>query len=290
MTRRQAALAALAASVACGAEAATAIPVRAPEVAQALHDGLAAFARRAEGTTGVVGNCVPVDLALDHLRRARAAAPDDLEVVAALLRALQFRGSFCAASREEKKQLFEQGRQLGQAALDRLEARAGKDPQRRLEHLRREPHAGLVHVWTAALWGEWAAVSGKLAAVRSGVAGRLRDLAQTVIDIDPGLEQGAGQRLLGRLHADAPRLPFLTGWVSREKGLALLRESHALGPDHPVTRVFLAEAILAHEPQRRAEAIALLEAVIASPPRPDLVVEDRSFAARARVRLALVRP
>lgn len=292
MIRYRAAWATLVVVVACGVEAAaaTTIPARPAEVAQALHDGLAAFARRAEGTTGTVGHCAPVDEALGSLRRAHAAAPDDLDVVAALLRALQFRGSFCAATREEKKVLFDQGRQRGQAAVDRLEAQAGKDPKRRLEHLRQVPHAGLVYIWTAALWGEWATVSGKFAAVRAGIAGRLRDLAQTVIDIDPGLEQGAGQRLLGRLHADAPRLPFVTGWVSREKGLALLRESYALGPDHPVTRVFLAEAILAHEPQRKAEAIALLEAVVATPPRPDLRVEDRGFAERARTRLALVKP
>ncbi|MCM2257645.1 MAG: hypothetical protein NDJ94_18575 [Vicinamibacteria bacterium] len=229
MIRYRAAWATLVVVVACGVEAAaaTTIPARPAEVVQALHDGLAAFARRAEGTTGTVGHCAPVDEALGSRRRAHVAAPDGLEVVAALLRALQFRGSFCAATREEKKVLFDQGRQRGQAAVDRLEAQAGKDPQRRLEHLRRVPHAGLVYIWTAALWGE---------------------------------------------------------------GLALLRESYALGPEHPVTRVFLAEAILAHEPQHKAEAIALLEAVVATPPRPDLRVEDRGFAERARTRLALVKP
>jgi hypothetical protein len=135
--------------------------------------------------------------------------------------------------------------------------------------LRRVPHAAEVYFWTAACWGQWALGRGKLAAAREGVAGKLRDLAQTVIDLDAGLEEGGGDRVLGRLHHQAPRIPFLTGWVSKEKALVHLRRSYAIAPNNSATRFFLADAILDLEPRSREEALRLLRACRDDPPRPE---------------------
>ncbi|HUG54537.1 MAG TPA: hypothetical protein VMR21_13100 [Vicinamibacteria bacterium] len=255
--------------------------------ASALAEGDAHYARRAEGARGAVADPLQVDRAISSYRQALAAAPGDLFALARLLRALHFRGAFCGADREEQKRIFDEGRRLGQAAVDRLEAGVkGRPAEERLAALQKVPGAADAFYWTAASWGQWALARGTFAAARAGVAGRVRDLAQTVVDLDPRLEEGGGYRVLGRLHDQSPRIPLITGWVSKRKAVEYLRQSYALGPINPVTWFFLAEAILDHDPQHAAEGRALLRKCVETPPRPDYFVESLDYAQRARARLA----
>lgn len=241
------------------------------------------FALRAVGAKDGVADRAEADAAIDLYRKAVAAAPDDIEVLAKLLRALHFRGAYTGAGIEEKKQIFEEGRRLGQDAVDRIDKGAKSTPGlTRIEALRKIRGAPLLYLWTAGHWGEWALVRGKFAAARSGIASRLRDLAQSVIDIDPVFEDAAGYRILGRLHAEAPRIPFITGWVSHDKGVQFLRRAYEIAPNHPVTWYFLAEAILDHDPSKADEAKRLLEKCASTPPRPDTVLEDSHYARMAR--------
>ena len=113
----------------------------------------------------------------------------------------------------------------------------------------------------------------------------MRDLAETVVALDPALEEGGGYRVLGRLHDQSPRIPLITGWVSKEKAVDYLRKSYALGPRNPVTWFFLGEAILAHEPRRVEEGRRLLRKCADTPPRADYYVESVYYAGLARARL-----
>jgi len=261
-------------------------PQPTPELATLLAQAEARFARRSIGAITEVANPAEVDAAIALYRRALALAPRDIAILARLMRAMHFRGAYTGAGLEEKKAIFEEGRKLGQDAVDRLEAqaRAGRGVSR-IEALRLVRGAPDLYLWTAGHWGEWALVRGKFAAARSGIAGKLKDLSQTVIDLDPTFEDAAGYRLLGRLHSEAPKIPFITGWVSRDKALQYLRRAHAVGPRHPVTWYFLAEAILDHEPSKRDEALRLLEMCANTPPRPDTLLEDARYATLARKHL-----
>lgn len=246
----------------------------------------ARFARRASSVTQGLADRQETDAAIDLYRKAVAAAPRDMVLLGKLLRALHFRGAYAGASIEEKKVIFEEGRAMGQAAVDRLEAEAkAARGVTRIEALRQVRGAPGLYLWTAGHWGEWALVRGKFAAAKSGLAGRVRDLAQTVIDLDPAFDDGAGYRILGRLHSEAPKIPFITGWVSHSKGVEFLRRSLEAAPNHPVTRYFLAEALLQHQKERRDEAIRLLELSAATPPRPGLALEDARYVQMARTRL-----
>jgi hypothetical protein len=229
-----------------------------------------------------------VDLAIASYRRALAASPRDLDALARLLRALNFRGSFCGADLESRRRIFDEGRQLGQAAVDRLEKGvAGRKAADRLAGLRAVPGAAGAYYWTAAHWGQWALTRSTLTAARAGAGGRVRDLSETVIALDPALEEGGGDRILGRLHLQAPRIPLLTGWVSRTKGIAHLRRSYELGPRNPVTWFFLGDALLDGAAAAAAEeGRAFLRKCIDTPPRADYVVESLSYADLARSRLA----
>ncbi len=275
------------ATLSVGAEPA---PSPFPELAAVLAEADAHFGRRSLGAIDEVANKREIDEAIALYRQALSLAPADVEVLAQLMRALHFRGAFTGATLEEKKAIFEEGRKLGQDAVDRLEAQARITRGRsRIESLRLVKGTPALYLWTAGHWGEWALVRGKFAAARSGIAGRLRDLAQTVIDLDPLFEDAAGYRILGRLHSEAPKIPFITGWVSREKGLQYLRRSHIAGPRHPVTWYFLAEAILDHEPLKRDEALRLLDRCANTPPRADTLLEDARYATLARRQLDQLR-
>src|SRR6185503_7429058 len=169
--------------------------------------------------------------------------------------------------------IFEEGRKLGQSAVDRLEKQVGGRPgPERLAALRAVPGAAAVLYWTTGHGGEWALVRGKWAAAREGVAGKVRDLAQTVADIDPNLDEGGAFRVLGRLHDQAPHIPLITGWVSKKKGIEYLRRSLALGSESRATWLFLGEALLEHEAANQAEALSLLRRCAESPPRPERAV------------------
>lgn len=248
------------------------------------------FARRASTVTPGFADRRETDAAIDLYRKAVAASPRDMVLLGKLLRALHFRGAYAGASIEEKKAIFEEGRALGQAAVDRLEAEAkAARGVTRIEALRRVRGAPGLYLWTAGHWGEWALVRGKFAAAKSGLAGRVRDLAQTVIDLDPAFDDAAGYRILGRLHSEAPKIPFITGWVSHSKGIEFLRRSLEAAPAHPVTLYFLAEALLEHRKDSRDEALRLLELCAATPPRAALALEDARYVQMARTRLEEVR-
>ena len=265
-------------------------PTLTPDAATLVAEADVHFARRSIGAIGEVASPTEIDAAIDLYRKATALAPRDIATLARLMRAMHFRGAYTGASIEEKKAIFEEGRNLGQDAVDRLEA-AAKNARglSRIESLRLVKGAPALYLWTAGHWGEWALVKGKFAAARSGIAGRLRDLAQTVIDIDPLFEDAAGYRILGRLHAEAPKIPFITGWVSHEKGVQYLRRSYQTSPHHPVTCYFLAEAILEHETAKRDEALRLLEQCANTPPRPDTLLEDTHYARLSRKQLDQLR-
>src|SRR5262245_19434565 len=192
-------------------------------LAAAIAEGDANYEQRAEQANGAAADPARIDAALAAYRRALAVEPDDLEAAWKLLRALFFRASFCAGADAERKPFVDEGRTLGQQAVDRVERQARAQPARaRIPSLAGGPQAAPLYCWTAVNWGQWALLHGKLAAARSGAAGRIRDLAQAVLELDPALEQGGADRLLGRLHHQAPKIPFLTGWVSRTKAVAHL--------------------------------------------------------------------
>jgi len=248
------------------------------------------FSRRSIGAIDLVAKPQEIDAAIELYRKALATDPRNVVILARLMRALQFRGAYTGLGAEEKKVYFDEGKTLGQEAVDRIEAEAGSTRgQSRIEALRLVKGASELYLWTAVHWGEWGLVKGKFASARSGVAGRLRDLAQALIDIDPLFDDAAGYRILGRIHSEVPKILFVTNWVSHEKGLQYLRRANRSAPDNPVNCAFLAEAIVDHEPEKQDEARKLLEHCVSLTPRPDSVLEDQMYMGDARALLGKLR-
>ena len=259
-----------------------------PKAAEALARADELYSHRAEGAHGAVADSKPIDAAIAAYREALRLDRTSLEARAGLMRAIFFRGGFCDISAEEQLRLFEEGKRLADDTVQRVERSIGyaKGPARTAA-LRRIPAATQVYFWAAVSWGQWS-VDHKLAAAWQGAALRIRDLAQTVVEIDPVMDQGSAYLILGRLHAECPRIPVLTRWISRSQAIAFLRLALATGPENTPNMFFLADALLTYRPEETAEARQLLERCARAEPRPGYTVEDAHYAQMAKDRLASI--
>lgn len=255
--------------------------------------GDAAWARRAEGHQGGRALPGPVDEAIADYTRAVREQPDRLEGSWKLLRALHFKGDFTTDAQEARQQAFARGKEVAEAALDRLARRAAggrqkldaMTPGQAAKAVAGVPEAKPLFLWSAVHWGLWGDVFGRMAAARQGVGDRVKRYSEILIALDERYEDAAGHRILGRLHTLAPKVPFVTGWVDRGRAVSELRRAVALGPDNFDNHVFLAEALLEHQPEKAAEAHDILRRLLARAPSPELAVEQAKSLANARALL-----
>jgi tetratricopeptide (TPR) repeat protein len=241
-----------------------------------VAQGDAAWARRADGHDGQ-GRAAPEPIA-DAIRAyeaAVAAAPDALEPRWKLLRAFHFAADFASRDGDEEHAFVERATA---AADDAEELLARGDATAR--------DAAALHFWSAVAWAAWGQRHGLLGAVRKGVADRVHDDALAALELDPAVEDGGAHRMLARLHATLPRVPFLSGWVDRDRAVPEMERALALAPDHLGNRVLWALTLLDVAPARRAEALAALEAASAAEPSGEATVEDLAIRKTARERLA----
>lgn len=262
--------------------------------------GDSAWARRAEGERE--GRPLPAAIleAVSSYERALVARPESLEARWKLLRALHFAGDFASQDPTEKVRIFDRARYVSTRGLELLSDRVASG--RRLEEL--EPDAidsrltatgtsprdvARLYFWSAINWGAWSRSAGLLSAVRQGVANRLHRYTLIAIALEPGYDDGGAFRLLGRLHAELPRVPFVSSWVQRDQSLPLLERAYAMAPGNPGNQLLLALTLLDLAPDRHGEAVELLEEVEALSPRSTMRIEDIAMRKEARERLDAVR-
>jgi tetratricopeptide (TPR) repeat protein len=259
--------------------------------------GDSAWASRAEGEREGRPRSGPILDALSLYETALAASPGSLEARWKLLRALHFAGEFTAKEAQERRGIFDRARVVSEEGLDLLADRIGFGV--RLEEM--EPEAirvrleakdivpsdvARLYFWSAISWGAWSQDVGLLEAVRRGVANRLYRYTEITIALEPDYDEGGALRLLGRLHAELPRVPFVSGWVDRDQALPLIERAYTLAPANPGNRLLLALTLLDLAPERRAEARGLLDQVGQLTPRPSMRIEDLAMRREARDRLS----
>lgn len=251
--------------------------------------GDTAWARRAEGHKGDRAALGPVDQAVAAYERAVKEQPDNLEAYWKLLRALHYKGDYAVHTKEGKQQVFGRGREVVEAALDRIGRRIGGrkklddlPPDQVAKLVAKIPEAPHIFLWGAIHWGLWGDVYGRMAAARQGVGDKIRRYGEVTVALDERFDRAGGHRLLGRLHTLAPKIPLVTGWVDRDKAESHLRRAVALGPEDLYNQVYLADALLQHHPKKAAEAKQILRAVLQKKADPARVVEDERALAEAR--------
>ena len=264
--------------LACLATASVSLSAQTPD----FENPQEAWEGRSVGFEGEWAPPEPIRAAIENLDRALEQAPEDLEVHESLMRALYYQGTFTELTDDERKAVFGRGTEVASSAMTLLH---GTDELRwkRIEQIveegRGQEQAGPLHYWAAILWGSWGDHHGAMAALRKGVADRLRVHGQVALELAPDYDSAGPYRFLGRMHAVAPKVPGFTGWVDRETAVELLEEGHRRAPEHPGNRLFLAEVWLKHRPSKKQEALELLEELLASQPRAAWLVED-TFALR----------
>jgi hypothetical protein len=251
------------------------------------------YSRRQDGRVGALANPREIAQAVAGYDRA-AEAPDSAEARWKLARALYFQAAYTGQDAEGQAAIYEKARRAGEDAVHVLERRAkargaaafeGRPPSDIAAAVLSDRDASPTFFWAAVAWGQWALASGKLKAARTGAAEKIRDDASIVIALDPEFEEGGGYRVLGRLHHQAPKVPFLTSWVSRDAALENLRRAVAVNDRNFVNRHFLAEALADGSPVERAEAVRIEEKVAADAPSPGHLVEDLSIQEEAKKNL-----
>jgi len=262
--------------------------------------GDSAWASRAEGESEGRPQPGPILEATRSYERALAASPGSLEARWKLLRALHFAGDFAAQEAQERRAIFDRAREASEEGLELLADRIGSGA--RLEET--EPEAirvrleatdvapsdvARLYFWAAINWGAWSQDVGLLQAVRQGVVNRLHRYTKIAIALEPEYDEGGALRLLGRLHAELPRVPFVSGWVDRGQAIPLIERAYALAPANPGNRLLLALTLLDLAPERRGEALVLLDQVGRLTPRPSMRIEDLAMRREARERLNVAR-
>lgn len=259
----------------------------------AIDRGDAAWASRAEGRSGLRASAEPIGRACGAYEEALALQPGSLEARWKLMRALFYLGEHVETDRETQLEVFDRGRQIGEEGIYRIGATVGG--RKRLfemssEELRTEipnrTESAEIFFWSAVQTGLWGRTRGKLAAAREGVAGKIRDYAAISIALDPTIENGGGHRVLGRLHTEAPKIPFITGWIDRSLAISELETCHRISPRDLTTQLYLAEALIEFAPKRKDEGIEMLRAVVESETDPRWLVEELKAQDDARVLLA----
>ncbi|MFT5088627.1 MAG: hypothetical protein ACI906_001256 [Candidatus Latescibacterota bacterium] len=222
------------------------------------------YALRAQGAIGDRAQRQPAIAAIAAYREAVAANPDRIDAHWKLLRALFFEAQYTGHDREERKVLSAQARDQAEESIARIaKAHGGKKLWEKGTRAQLAAHcnpddAAQLYLWSAISWAQWGRASGAASAIGSGLAKRLRDYAERVIELDPDCEYGGGQRLLSGLHARLPRVPFITGFIRKDKALPLAEQALAIDSDYPGNRYLYATTLLKLDPTRREQALAML--------------------------------
>ncbi len=263
-------------------------------VSPRVEEADAAWAARAAGSSGGRARVGGIRRVTALLRAELAEEPVSVAARWRLMRALYFEGEYAATGEREAKQRFVEGTRVADDCLALLRERASDGSPRDLSRatpvelvprLAGDPDAASAFEWGGVVWGMYALAEGMLAAAREGAAGRIRDLAEAVLRLDPDLDDAAGDRTLGRLHHKTPAIPFLTGWASRTEAIRHLRRAASAAPTSLVNRLFLAEALHDLDSARHDEAVAIAEAVVRDAPDPTWLVEHERARADARALL-----
>ncbi|HEY1433865.1 MAG TPA: hypothetical protein VGG65_00740 [Thermoanaerobaculia bacterium] len=259
-----------------------------------IVEGDRMYTRRQDGRVGAKASPGPINEAIAAYDKA-TADPHFVEARWKLMRALYFKGCYTGLDDDSRKAVFEKAKRVGDEAIAILGASLEEKgikgyiefgPEALAGNLKDRSDAAPTYYWAAACWGQWALASGKIEAARKGAADKIRDDGLTVIGLDPEFEEGGGYRIVGRLNDQAPWIPFITGWVSREEALKYLRLANQVNAHNFANRHFLADALHRGDAKEQAEAVAIEEALIADSPSPQKIVEELTMQELARQTLA----
>ena len=246
------------------------------------------YALRSQGAEGDRALRTTITAAIAAYEEVAAEQPQSIEIKWKLLRALFFEGQYTGYSRPERQAWYSEAVDHAEESLaEAAELCGGNKTWKRGRRPQVARHcntddAAQLYLWSAVAWAQWGRASGAVDAVRHGMAAKLNDYAQRVIELDPHCEQGGGQRLLASLHARLPKIPFITGFVRRDQAIPMANAALEIDANHPGNRYIHATVLLRVAPERYAEAEATLKALANEEARGPWRVEWHNLSRRAQ--------
>ncbi len=239
-------------------------------------DGDRAWARRAEGFTESGQPAAAAREALVAYESALEANPDDYRVLFKLIEALYFEAYFVTPDdRAHQRKTWNRIVRFTEEVIGHA-SEGGPAAERAGSYLRE------AYFWNAVGWGLFGMSHSRFVSAARGVAGKIRDGAEHLIEIDPDFQNAGGLRLLGRLHTATPRVPAFTSWIDRQRGIELLEQACEISTQDPRNQLFLAEALLRFSPDEEERAVGLLRQLSVRQPAADHLVEESETLTQAR--------
>ena len=231
-----------------------------------LSKGLDLYRSRAEGSVGLKAKAEPINSAIEEFEKGMLSSVNALESGVYLLRSYYYKGQFVLKDNDEKKEIFNKGKILGESLIKKY------------------PKSPAIRYWYLVNLGRWSQVYGTFAAAKEGVADLMRTHSQKIIDLDPEYMNGGGYFMLGAIHLKSPYIPFILSWPSNKEAIKYLKLALNQGEKTPSQIVYLARAL--YKDGKKDKAIQHLKNLLSMPISELNKVEDLQYKIEAENLLA----
>ena len=235
------------------------------------------FDMRAEGSTSQRALIEPANNTLVAYNHAITVCPDTIALHWKRLRTFHFLIEFVDIANSRRTKLIDRAKTAADSAISNIETICFQSPQfsnaktsNTLDCLPSD--IARTYFWSAINLGIWSRSQDALT-TKVTSAKRIFHYAEKALAIDPTVDRGGSQRLLSVLHGTIPRIPFITGFVDKNKVLPLINEALALYPNHPGNRLLKAKAMMNQEPSQRDSSRSILKGILGETPHGPWRVE-----------------
>ena len=227
-----------------------------------MNEGVDFYSKRQAGSKGSLASNENIDKAIEQFSSALQTSETEKEAALYLLKSYYYKAEFAIQDKEEKKNIFNEGKALGEKYIEKY------------------PTSPEFRYWYLVNLGSWAQVYGILTAAREGVSDLMKTHSEKIIELDPEYQNGGGYFMLGAVHFKSPYIPFLLSWPDNDDAIKYLQLSVDTGNAEMNQKNYLAQAL--SKDGRDKKARALLEEVLNTKPSTATLVEDLDDIEEAR--------
>ena len=227
-----------------------------------INEGADFYSKRQDGSKGTLASTENIDKAIKQFSSALLSPESEKDAALYLLKSYYYKAEFAVQDKEEKKNIFNEGKALGE------------------KYIKKYPTSAEFRYWYLVNLGSWAQVYGILTAAREGVSDLMKTHSEKIIELDPEYQNGGGYFMLGAVHFKSPYIPFLLSWPDNDDAIKYLQLSVDTGNAEMNQKNFLAQAL--SKDGRDKKARALLEEVLNTEPNTTTLVEDLDDIEEAR--------
>ena len=219
-----------------------------------INEGADFYSKRQDGSKGTLASTENIDKAIKQFSSALLSPESEKDAALYLLKSYYYKAEFAVQDKEEKKNIFNEGKALGEKYIEKY------------------PTSAEFRYWYLVNLGSWAQVYGILTAAREGVSDLMKTHSEKIIELDPEYQNGGGYFMLGAVHFKSPYIPFLLSWPDNDEAIKYLQLAVETGKAEMNQKNYLAQAI--NKDGQVEKARKLLTEVINTEPDPVNLVED----------------